>query len=212
MHAQSLLIMPGMTYPQSALHEGCPNPVESCSGNQVGKKNRSVGATLMNQDSSRSHSIFTITVEMLEGVTKEVSSHCRCDARSSLFMMRGCAHSIEDMNTRCSRMTAKHLNNLSCSEAWLMLWHGLVWQSSGHTRVGKLNLVDLAGSERQSRTQASGERLKEATRINMALSALGNVISALVDNRTGMSPTPANVSSAVMLQQTGVMFLSAEQV
>ena len=30
---------------------------------QVGKKNRSVGATLMNADSSRSHSIFTITVE-----------------------------------------------------------------------------------------------------------------------------------------------------
>jgi hypothetical protein len=30
---------------------------------QVGKKNRVVGATLMNQDSSRSHSIFTITIE-----------------------------------------------------------------------------------------------------------------------------------------------------
>ena len=30
---------------------------------KVGKKNRSVGATLMNADSSRSHSIFTITVE-----------------------------------------------------------------------------------------------------------------------------------------------------
>lgn len=30
---------------------------------QVGKKNRVVGATLMNQDSSRSHSVFTITIE-----------------------------------------------------------------------------------------------------------------------------------------------------
>lgn len=30
---------------------------------QVGKKNRVVGATLMNQDSSRSHSIFTITID-----------------------------------------------------------------------------------------------------------------------------------------------------
>jgi len=28
--------------------------------------------------------------------------------------------------------------------------------------VGKLNLVDLAGSERQSKTNATGERLKEA--------------------------------------------------
>ena len=33
---------------------------------QVGKKNRSTGATLMNQDSSRSHSIFCITVEILD--------------------------------------------------------------------------------------------------------------------------------------------------
>ena len=30
---------------------------------QVGKRNRSVGATLMNQDSSRSHSVFTVTIE-----------------------------------------------------------------------------------------------------------------------------------------------------
>ena len=32
----------------------------------VGKKNRSVGATAMNADSSRSHSIFTITIETSE--------------------------------------------------------------------------------------------------------------------------------------------------
>jgi hypothetical protein len=30
---------------------------------QVGKKNRMTGETLMNQDSSRSHAIFTITIE-----------------------------------------------------------------------------------------------------------------------------------------------------
>ena len=53
---------------------------------------------------------------------------------------------------------------------------------------GKLNLVDLAGSERQSKTGATGERLKEATKINLSLSALGNVISALVDGRSGHIP------------------------
>lgn len=59
-------------------------------------------------------------------------------------------------------------------------------QPEGHIKVGKLNLVDLAGSERQSKTGATGDRLKEATKINMSLSALGNVISALVDGKSGM--------------------------
>lgn len=48
--------------------------------------------------------------------------------------------------------------------------------------MGKLNLVDLAGSERQRKTGAGGERLREAARINQALSSLGNVISALAEN------------------------------
>lgn len=41
--------------------------------------------------------------------------------------------------------------------------------------------MDLAGSERASKTGASGDRLKEGCKINLSLSALGNVISALVD-------------------------------
>uniref|UniRef100_A0A671M231 Kinesin motor domain-containing protein n=1 Tax=Sinocyclocheilus anshuiensis TaxID=1608454 RepID=A0A671M231_9TELE len=57
-----------------------------------------------------------------------------------------------------------------------------------HLRAGKLNLVDLAGSERQSKTGATGDRLQEATKINLSLSALGNVISALVDGRSKHIP------------------------
>jgi len=95
-----------------------------------GAKNRHVGATAMNQDSSRSHSIYTITVES-------------CETRPD---------------------------------------------GSTGIRMGKLNLVDLAGSERQSKTQASGDRLKEATKINLSLSALGNCISALVDGKSQHIP------------------------
>ncbi|KAF7658490.1 hypothetical protein LDENG_00012250 [Lucifuga dentata] len=97
---------------------------------EQGWKNRSVGYTLMNKDSSRSHSIFTIHLEI-----------CNTDVAG------------ED-----------------------------------HLRAGKLNLVDLAGSERQSKTGATGERLREATKINLSLSALGNVISALVDGRSKYIP------------------------
>ena len=39
--------------------------------------------------------------------------------------------------------------------------------------------MDLAGSERVAKTDASGERLKEAQNINKSLSALGDVIAGL---------------------------------
>ncbi|KAL8183503.1 UNVERIFIED_CONTAM: hypothetical protein K2H54_042889 [Gekko kuhli] len=103
---------------------------------ETGLKNRAVGYTLMNKDSSRSHSIFTITMEIYT-----VGHQLNTD--SSLADERG----------------------------------------RDHLRAAKLNLVDLAGSERQSKTGAVGERLKEATKINLSLSALSNVISALADAR-----------------------------
>merc|ERR1719410_2596793 len=51
--------------------------------------------------------------------------------------------------------------------------------------ISKFHLVDLAGSERQKKTKADGERLKEGININMGLLALGNVISALGDEKRG---------------------------
>lgn len=96
----------------------------------LGNKNRVVGATAMNAQSSRSHAIFTITVENSD---------------------------TDD-------------------------------EGKQHIKMGKLHLVDLAGSERQSKTGATGVRLKEATKINQSLSTLGNVISALVDGKSTHIP------------------------
>mmetsp|Transcript_44492 Transcript_44492/g.37371 ORF Transcript_44492/g.37371 Transcript_44492/m.37371 type:complete len:174 (+) Transcript_44492:432-953(+) len=63
-------------------------------------------------------------------------------------------------------------------------------QSNGESlfKSGKLNLVDLAGSERQSKTNATGIRLDEAKKINLSLTALGNVISSLVDGKSAHIP------------------------
>ncbi|KAK7940425.1 hypothetical protein WMY93_003751 [Mugilogobius chulae] len=85
-----------------------------------------------------------------------------------------------NMNERSSRSHAIFLITVECSE--------LGPDGEDHIRVGKLNMVDLAGSERQSKTGAKGKRLKEAAKINLSLSALGNVISALVDGKSTHVP------------------------
>ena len=53
---------------------------------------------------------------------------------------------------------------------------------------GMLYLVDLAGSEKVSKTHAIGETLEEAKKINLSLSALGNVISALTSHNSDHIP------------------------
>jgi len=51
--------------------------------------------------------------------------------------------------------------------------------NTGVRTIGKLSFVDLAGSEKSSKTGTDGEGQEEANAINLSLSALGNVISAL---------------------------------
>lgn len=56
-------------------------------------------------------------------------------------------------------------------------------------------------SERQAKTHATGDRLKEAAKINLSLSALGNVISALTE--AGTAHIPYRDSKLTRLLQAG---------
>ncbi|XP_039684046.1 kinesin-like protein KIN-14I isoform X2 [Medicago truncatula] len=84
----------------------------------LGHRNRAVGATALNDRSSRSHSCLTVHVQGRD-------------------------------------------------------------LTSGATTRGCMHLVDLAGSERVDKSEATGDRLKEAQHINKSLSALGDVIASL---------------------------------
>jgi kinesin family protein 5 len=93
----------------------------------AGAANRAVAATGLNLGSSRSHSVFTITVSQKDVVTSA-------------------------------------------------------------TKSGKLVLVDLAGSEMVRKSNATGQQLEEAKMINKSLSALGQVINALTDDKLNHVP------------------------
>lgn len=107
----------GLAVPDASMH-----PVTSTANvlelMNLGLTNRAVGATALNERSSRSHSVLTVHVRGLDLETNAVLR-------------------------------------------------------------GNLHLVDLAGSERVDRSEATGDRLREAQHINKSLSALGDVIFAL---------------------------------
>uniref|UniRef100_A0A516IJE7 Kinesin motor domain-containing protein n=1 Tax=Turnera subulata TaxID=218843 RepID=A0A516IJE7_9ROSI len=103
---------------------------------EQGSLSRATGSTNMNNQSSRSHAIFTITLEQMRKV-----------------------HSVSPLDDNPDE---------DMGEEYF---------------CAKLHLVDLAGSERAKRTGSDGLRLKEGIHINKGLLALGNVISALGDEK-----------------------------
>ncbi|XP_077659063.1 kinesin-like protein KIF28P [Urocitellus parryii] len=85
------------------------------------------------------------------------------------------------------RTTASTNMNTSSSRSHMVITIQLkqVFLDKALTKQSSINLVDLAGSERQRSSGAEGDRLKEGSRVNLSLTSLGNVISALADAAIG---------------------------
>lgn len=82
---------------------------------------------------------------------------------------------------------ATAMNNTSSrSHAIFTVFLNMIDQA-GQSTLSKFHLVDLAGSERAKKTKATGDRMKEGVAINQGLLALGNVIAALGEDRSGPS-------------------------
>ena len=89
-----------------------------------------------------------------------------------------------------NRAVGSHSMNLHSSRSHLIVSVKVngVDKHNGVKSKGKLHLIDLAGSERIGKTDATGDRLKEAQAINNSLSALGNVINALGGKKAAHIP------------------------
>ncbi|XP_024459351.2 kinesin-like protein KIN-14T isoform X2 [Populus trichocarpa] len=83
------------------------------------------------------------------------------------------------------RTTASTNSNLTSSRSHSMIRVAITCFDAAERRreTNKLWLVDLGGSERVLKTKAWGKRLDEGKAINLSLSALGDVISALQRKR-----------------------------
>jgi len=89
--------------------------------------------------------------------------------------------SVIEAGTRNRSQGATRMNiHSSRSHLIVSIMIEAVSRSTGDKLEGKLHLVDLAGSERVSRSEAEGDRLREAQHINKSLSALGDVFMALL--------------------------------
>ena len=121
-----------------------------------GNANRRKAETALNSRSSRSHSVFALTLQ--RPADEENSGEA-----AAMIVARNISEGVPGVARRAGSGTAA---NAAAS-------------SSARVTTSSVHFVDLAGSERASRTGNVGDRLKEATAINSSLMCLGRCLETL---------------------------------
>ncbi|XP_015836868.1 chromosome-associated kinesin KIF4A isoform X2 [Tribolium castaneum] len=128
-------------------------------------------------EKSRDQCILDIREDPSKGVVIPGLTQVQVDSTQSVFqaLIRGSssrATGATNMNAQSSRSHAIFSVNMT-----------MINKKDGNEKTAKFHLVDLAGSERPKKTGAVGTTFKEGVNINKGLLVLGNVISALADEK-----------------------------
>ncbi|XP_072076007.1 kinesin-like protein KIN-14I isoform X3 [Arachis hypogaea] len=166
----------------------------------MGVNYRALNDLFLLQDQRKDTIIYEIGVQMLEIYNEQVRDLLCTDGATKKLEIRNRSQNglnVPDANLVPVATTADVINlmNLgnknravgstamnsrsSRSHSCLTVHVQGKYLTSPKTIHASLHLVDLAGSERADKTEATGDRLKEAQYINKSLSALGDVISSL---------------------------------
>ncbi|XP_047677467.1 kinesin-like protein KIF28P [Tachysurus fulvidraco] len=129
--------------------------------------------------SSRSAGGLRVREDQQRGFYVEGLRRVACDSAVQV-------EQLMEQGTRTRTTAATHLNaNSSRSHMLIIIELKQIFSKECFTKQSNINLVDLAGSERQRSSGSEVDRLKEGTAINLSLTTLGNVISALAEVALG---------------------------
>jgi hypothetical protein len=180
-----------------------------------GTRLRAVGATNLNEHSSRSHSILTFHIESkshdVELLPLDTPPSPSASASASGGAERGQRNGAGGIGgAHLAAPAASPVGTKAAVAGGAAAAAAAAAASPAQrptiVRMGKLHLIDLAGSERVALSGAEGGTLVEAQNINLSLTALGDVLNTLSHN----SGSRGRASSSHAQQQRRVPYRNSK--